>query len=258
MWATGTKLQASFEEKGNDLSFLKLDRVVRYFGGLAAINDVSFEVHKGEIVGLIGPNGAGKTTVFNVINGFYGPTKGDVFFKDNKISGLKPHKVCRHGIARTFQIVKPLQRLSVLDNVIASAFVRAGTRNKAEQIAIETLKFAHLYDDRDVISKGLPLGKRKRLEIARALATRPEMLLLDESFAGLNPSELNESIEIIRKIKERGITILIIEHHMKVIMSISDRIVVINYGEKIAEGPSEEIGNNPEVIEAYLGVAHSA
>lgn len=240
------------------MSLLRLERVIKNFGGLTAINDVSFDVKKGEIVGLIGPNGAGKTTVFNVINGFYGPSKGDVYFRDKKISGLKPHKICRLGIARTFQVVKPLQRLSVLDNVIASAFVTAHTRRRAEEIGVETLQFTNLYDDRDVISKGLPLGKRKRLEIARALATRPELLLLDESFAGLNPSELNESIEIIRKIREKGITILIIEHHMKVIMAISDRIVVINYGEKIAEGPSDEIGKNPVVIEAYLGEAHSA
>jgi len=235
------------------LSLLKLDRVVKNFGGLTAVADVSFEVNKGEIVGLIGPNGAGKTTLFNVINGFYSPTRGDVFFEEKKISGMKPHVLCRMGMARTFQIVKPLQRLSALDNVIASAFVRAKTRRKAEEIAIEVLKFTNLCEDKDVISKSLPLGKRKRLEIARALATRPKLLLLDESFAGLNPSELNESIEIIRKIKGKGITILLIEHHMKVIMSISDGIVVLNYGEKIAEGTPNEIGNNPLVIEAYLG-----
>jgi branched-chain amino acid transport system ATP-binding protein len=223
-----------------------------------AVNDVTFEVEKGEIMGLIGPNGAGKTTLFNVINGFYKPTQGDVLFRGDKVSGLKPHKLCKLGIARTFQVVKPLQRLSVLDNVIASAFVRAHTKHKAKEIALEILEFTHLQDDRDVISKGLPLGKRKRLEIARALATQPDMLLLDESFAGLNPTELNDSIEIIKNIKKKGITILIIEHHMKVIMAISDRIVVINYGEKIASGTPEEIGNNPEVIEAYLGEAHSA
>lgn len=240
------------------MSFLAMDRVTKNFGGLTAVNDVSFEVEKGEIMGLIGPNGAGKTTLFNVINGFYSPSGGDVLFKGEKISGLKPHKLCKRGIARTFQVVKPLQRLSVLDNVIASAFVRARTKQRAEEIALETLRFTHLGNDRDVISKGLPLGKRKRLEIARALATRPEMLLLDESFAGLNPSELNESIEIIKRIKAKGITVLIIEHHMKVIMSISDRIVVLNYGEKIAEGTPGEIGSNNDVIEAYLGEAHSA
>jgi branched-chain amino acid transport system ATP-binding protein len=148
--------------------------------------------------------------------------------------------------------------MSVHDNVVASAFLRAKDRKHAEEIATETLQFSGLYDDRDVISKGLPLGKRKRLEIARALATGPELLLLDESFAGLNPSELDESIGIIRKIKDRGITIMIIEHHMKVIMSISDHIVVLNYGEKIAEGTPGEIGKNPLVIEAYLGEAQSA
>jgi branched-chain amino acid transport system ATP-binding protein len=240
------------------LSFLTIDRVTKSFGGLTAVNDVSFEVKKGEIMGLIGPNGAGKTTLFNVINGFYKPTQGDVLFRDSRVSGLKPYRLCKMGIARTFQVVKPLQRLSVLDNVIASAFVRAHTKHKAEEIALETLEFTRLHDDREVISKGLPLGKRKRLEIARALATQPEMLLLDESFAGLNPAELDESIEIIRDIKKKGITILIIEHHMKVIMAISDRIVVLNYGEKIASGTPEEIGNNPDVIEAYLGEAHSA
>ena len=177
--------------------------------------------------------------MFNVVNGFFNPTKGEVFFKGKKISGLKPHQICKLGIARTFQVVKPLQRMSVLDNVIASAFLRAKNRAEADEIAVETIKFTGLDDDRDVISRGLPLGKRKKLEIARALATQPEMLLLDESFAGLNPAELDDSIEIIRKIKARGITIMIIEHHMKVIMTISDRIVVINYGQKFAEGTPE-------------------
>jgi branched-chain amino acid transport system ATP-binding protein len=162
------------------------------------------------------------------------------------------------GVARTFQVVKPLQRMSVLDNVIASAFLRVKSRAQAEETALETIRFTGLYDDRDVISKGLPLGKRKKLEIARALATQPEMLLLDESFAGLNPSELDESIGIIRQIKERGITIMIIEHHMKVIMAISDRIVVLSYGQKLAEGTPNEIGNNRLVVEAYLGEAESA
>ena len=240
------------------MSLLEVKNVSIFFGGLAAISNVSFSIQKGEILGLIGPNGAGKTTMFNVVNGFYNPTKGEVYFKDKKISGYKPYQICRLGIARTFQVVKPLQRMSVLDNVIASAFLRVKSRAQAEERAIETIKFAGLYDDRDVISKGLPLGKRKKLEIARALATQPEMILLDESFAGLNPSELDDSIGIIKKIKDRGITIMIIEHHMRVIMSISDRIVVLNYGEKIAEGTPHEIGSNPLVVEAYLGEAQDA
>jgi branched-chain amino acid transport system ATP-binding protein len=240
------------------MSLIEVINVSKHFGGLAAIRDVSFEIKSGEILGLIGPNGAGKTTLFNVVNGFYSPTKGEVSFKGKRISNLQPHEICKLGIARTFQVVKPLQRMSVLDNVVASAFLRAKNKSEAVQIASETLNFTGLYEDKDIISKGLPLGKRKKLEIARALATKPEVLLLDESFAGLNHSELNDSIEIIKKIKERGITIMIIEHHMKVIMAISDRIVVINYGEKIAEGPSQEIRNNPLVIEAYLGEAKSA
>jgi branched-chain amino acid transport system ATP-binding protein len=240
------------------MSLLEVKKVSRFFGGLAAVKDVSFEVRKGEILGLIGPNGAGKTTLFNVVNGFYPPSRGEVLFRGERISGLKPHQICRRGMARTFQVVKPLQRMSVLDNVIASAFLRSKDRAEAEALAAETLTFSGLYDDRNVISKSLPLGKRKRLEIARALATRPELLLLDESFAGLNPSELDESIGIIRRIKDKGITIMIIEHHMKVIMSISDRIVVLSYGEKLSEGTPQEIGRNPQVIEAYLGEAQSA
>jgi len=240
------------------MNLLEVKKVSRFFGGITAVKDVSFSVQQGGILGLIGPNGAGKTTLFNVVNGFYAPSRGEVSFKGETISGRKPHEICKRGMARTFQVVKPLQRMSVLDNVVASAFLRAKTRREADDIAMETLTFAGLAGDRDVISKGLPLGKRKRLEIARALATSPELLLLDESFAGLNPSELDESIGIIRKIKDRGITIMIIEHHMKVIMSISDRIVVLNYGEKIAEGSPLEIGKNPQVIEAYLGEAQSA
>ena len=235
------------------MSLLEIRNVSKRFGGLGASADISFTIEEGEILGLIGPNGAGKTTLFNIIDGFYAPTSGQVLFKGQVISGLKPHQICKLGLARTFQVVKPLQRMSVLDNVIASAFLRAKNKAEAVDIAMETLRFTGLDTDKDVISRGLPLGKRKKLEIARALATQPELLLLDESFAGLNHSELNESIEIIKNIKARGITIMIIEHHMKVIMSISDRIVVINYGQKIADGTPQEIRNNPLVVEAYLG-----
>ena len=235
------------------MSLLEVRNVSKLFGGLAASSNISFTIQKGEILGLIGPNGAGKTTLFNIVDGFYAPTKGEVLFKGQVISGLKPHQICKLGLARTFQVVKPLQRMSVLDNVIASAFLRAKNKAEAVEIAMETLRFTGLDADKDVISRGLPLGKRKKLEMARALATQPELLLLDESFAGLNHSELNESIEIIKNINARGITIMIIEHHMKVIMSISDRIVVINYGQKIAEGTPQEIRNNSLVVEAYLG-----
>jgi branched-chain amino acid transport system ATP-binding protein len=236
-------------------ALLEVRGVSRFFGGLAALSDVDFTVGKGQVLGLIGPNGAGKTTMFNVVNGFYPPSKGEVLFKGERVSGLKPHQVCRHGLARTFQVVKPLQRMSTLENVVASAFLRAGSKADAVAKAEEILKFTNLWDVRDVLSKGLPLGLRKRLEIARALATGPELLLLDEACAGLNPSELDESIAIIRKIKERGITIMIIEHHMKVIMSISDHIVVLNYGQKLAEGSPDQISHNPEVVKAYLGEA---
>lgn len=234
-------------------ALLEVRGVSRFFGGLAALTDVSFSLEKGQILGLIGPNGAGKTTMFNCVNGFYPPSRGEVFFKGERISGLKPYQICQRGMARTFQVVRPLQRMSTLDNVVASAFLRAKSKHAAVEKAEEVLKFTNLWEVRDMLSKGLPLGLRKRLEIARALATEPELLLLDEACAGLNPSELDESIAIIRRIKERGITIMIIEHHMKVIMSISDRIVVLNYGQKLAEGTPEEISRNPQVIEAYLG-----
>jgi branched-chain amino acid transport system ATP-binding protein len=240
------------------MSLLEIRGVSKQFGGLAALTEVSYEVNKGEILGLIGPNGAGKTTLFNVVNGFYPPTHGDVFFRGVKVSHLKPHQICKLGMARTFQVVRPLQRMTALDNVVASAFLRAKGKAEAKEMAIENLRFTGLYEDRNVVSKGLPLGKRKKLEITRALATRPELLLLDESFAGLNPSEQNDLIEIIRRVREKGITIMVIEHHMKVIMSISDRIVVLNYGEKIAEGNPKEIGRNPLVVEAYLGEAIDA
>jgi branched-chain amino acid transport system ATP-binding protein len=236
------------------MSLIEVKNVTKKFGGLTAMKDLSFVLNKGEILGLIGPNGSGKTTTFNVINGFYAPTSGDVYLRAKKVTALKPHVLCKLGVARTFQVVRPLQRMTVFDNVLASAFIRTKTKAEAETLVIEVLKFTRLYEDRAIVSKGLPLGKRKRLEIARALATQPEVILLDESFAGLNPTEINEQIEIVNKIRtERGVTILIIEHHMKVIMSISDRIVVLNYGRKIAEGTPGEIGRNPVVIEAYLG-----
>jgi branched-chain amino acid transport system ATP-binding protein len=236
---------------------LEVKGLTKYFGGLAAVRDLSFKVEKGQIFGLIGPNGDGKTTVFNMINGFYPPTTGEIFFKGESITGLKPNVVCKKGIARTFQVVKPLSRMTVLENVMASAFCRVNSIEEAREEALKTLEFCGLTHRKDYLAKSLTIGDRKRLEITRAMATRPEVLLLDETAAGLNPTELDQAIALIRKIRDQGVTILIVEHIMKVIMSISDRIHAINYGQTITEGTPQEVANNKAVIEAYLGEAYA-
>jgi branched-chain amino acid transport system ATP-binding protein len=235
------------------LSFFEIKNLVKQFGGLTAVNDVSFEVKKGQIFGLIGPNGSGKTTIFNLISSYYPLTSGNIIFKDQDISGFKTYKTCKSGIGRTFQVVKPLGRLSVLDNVIAAAFSAVKTKHEARDVALETLEFCSLHHRKDVLAKSLPIGDRKRLEIARAMATKPELLLLDETAAGLNPSELEGAIDLIRKIRDKGVTIIIVEHIMKVIMTISDHIHAINFGQTIAEGTPKEVASNPAVIKAYLG-----
>jgi branched-chain amino acid transport system ATP-binding protein len=234
-----------------------LKNVSKRFGGLMAVGKMTFALEKGEILGLIGPNGAGKTTIFNLINGFLPPTTGEITFQGERIDGLKPHVVCRRGLARTFQVVKPLARLTVLENVMASAFLRTDVRDEARKIALDATAFAEMEDWRGNVAGSLPLGMRKRLEMARALATKPEVILLDENFAGLNPAEVEKTIEIVKKIHASGITILIIEHNMRVIMAISHRLICINYGEKIAEGTPREVADNQQVIDAYLGVAHA-
>jgi branched-chain amino acid transport system ATP-binding protein len=236
---------------------LEVRNLTKYFGGLGAVKNLSFEVEKGKIFGLIGPNGSGKTTVFNLINGFYSPTSGGILFKGESITGFKPNVICRKGIARTFQVVKPLSRMTVLENVMASAFCRVNSLNEARKEAIKGLEFCGLIHRKDYLAKSLTIGDRKRLEISRALATRPELILLDETAAGLNPTELDQAIALIKKIRDQGITILIVEHIMKVIMSISDRIHAINYGQTITEGTPQEVANNQAVIEAYLGEAYA-
>jgi branched-chain amino acid transport system ATP-binding protein len=236
---------------------LEVRNLTKYFGGLAAVQNLSFKVEKGQIFGLIGPNGAGKTTVFNLINGFYPPNSGEVLFRGEPITGRKPNEVCKKGIARTFQVVKPLSRMTVLENVMVSAFCRVSSIQEAREEALGALEFCELTHRQDSLAKSLTIGDRKRLEIARAMATRPEVVLLDETAAGLNPAELDQAIALIRKIREKGVTILIVEHIMKVIMSISDRIHAINYGQTIAEGTPQEVANNKSVIEAYLGEAYA-
>jgi branched-chain amino acid transport system ATP-binding protein len=239
------------------MALLELKNLTKSFGGLRAVDGVSLSVEKGEIFGLIGPNGSGKTTIFNCISSFYPITSGDVIFNGSSIKGLKTHKICKLGVGRTFQVVKPLSRMTVLENITAAAFSRVNTINDAKDAALQILEFAHLVDHKDKLARSLPIGGRKRLEIARALATRPQLLLLDETAAGLTPSELDEAILLINKIRESGITILIVEHIMKVIMTISDRIHAINFGRSIAEGTPREVANNPEVIKAYLGDSYA-
>ncbi|HEY6004178.1 MAG TPA: ABC transporter ATP-binding protein [Anaeromyxobacter sp.] len=236
---------------------LRVESVSKAFGGLMAVCDVSFEMRPGEIVGLIGPNGAGKTTLFNVISGYCAPTRGRVVFQGKDVSGKPPYALAARGMGRTFQVVKPFAGLSVMENVVVAALLRRPRRAAAEQHALEVLELTGLADRAQASAASLTLAGRKRLEISKALALEPSFLLLDEVVAGLNPTEVDRTIELILALRGRGITILIVEHIMRVIMRISDRLVVLNFGEKIAEGPPPEVAANRAVIDAYLGEAHA-
>lgn len=235
---------------------LECIRVTKYFGGLAALKNVSLNINRGEIVGLIGPNGAGKTTLFNIISGVYEPTSGIIKFNGEDITGLKSHDICKKGIARTFQIVQPFLNMTALENVMIGLLYgrkHIGIR-EAKNEALRLLDFVGLKEKSNVLAKNLILAERKALEIARALATDPVLILLDEPIAGLNPVETENAIKLIRRIRDdMNITVFWVEHVMRAIMKIAERIIVLHHGEKIAEGPPDKISNNKHVIEAYLG-----
>lgn len=235
------------------MPLLELKEVNKNFGGLKAVSRVSFELNGGEILGIIGPNGAGKTTLFNVITGFLKPDSGEVWFNGEKTVGLKPHQVCKKGMVRTFQLVKPFIELTVLENVVVAALNRAKTIKEAREKALRTIELVGLREKTNTLSSGLTLGHRKRLELARTLATEPKLLLLDEVMAGLTPTEVDELIRLLKEVNHRGVTILLIEHVMRGLMALSRRVVVLNYGQKIAEGVPGEVVKNRQVIEAYLG-----
>ena len=240
------------------MKILELTKVRKSFGGIKAVEEFSLSVEEGEIFGLIGPNGAGKSTLFNCIAGVFPPTSGEIVFRGEKINNQRPWDLCRKGLARTFQIVKPFATRTVLYNVMVGAFATTDQRAEAERRALEVLRHLHLEDRKDMRAGNLTIADRKRLEIAKALATRPKLLLLDEVMAGLRPTEVDEMVAIIKRLREGGMTIFVIEHIMRAIMALSDRIAVLHFGTKIAEGPPQEMAHDERVVKAYLGEEYGA
>ncbi|MEW8979258.1 MAG: ABC transporter ATP-binding protein [Symbiobacterium sp.] len=233
---------------------LEVRNLTKTFGGLCAVRNVSFSVQKGEVLSIIGPNGAGKTTVFNLISGFHSPTEGEIRFKGEVINRLKPYQRALRGLGRTFQIVKPFPGLSILENVMVGAFARTNSVAQAREDAMRILAFVGLEGRAHLLASTLTLAGRKRLEVARALATKPDLILLDEVSAGLNPTEVEEMIGLLRRLADLGVSSVAgVEHVMQVVMTLSDRVVVLNHGEMIAEGTPQEVVNHPAVVAAYLG-----
>jgi branched-chain amino acid transport system ATP-binding protein len=238
------------------MKLLEVDNVSKAFGGVIAVNRVSFHLNRGEVLGLIGPNGAGKSTLFNIISGIFKPNTGTVRFSNKDVTGMAPYKICESGIARTFQLVKPFSRLTSLENVMVGRAYGSHPARDTREARIESeeiLAFTSLANKQARTAGMLSLVDRKRLEIARALATKPKLLLLDEMMAGLNPAELDGAIALVKTIRDSGISLIVVEHVMKVIMGISDRVIVLKAGEKIADGTPQEIVSNREVVKAYLG-----
>ncbi|MCI8464339.1 MAG: ABC transporter ATP-binding protein [Lachnospiraceae bacterium] len=232
---------------------LEIQGLSKQFGGLKAVNDFSMNVEKGEIHALIGPNGAGKTTLFNLLSGFLTPTAGKVFFDGEETTRDKPYHLCSKGLVRTYQIVQPFRGMSTLDNVMVGGFTHTNKVATAREKAVYALEVTKLAHKGTVQARSLNLCEQKRLEVARALATEPKLIMLDEVMAGLNPAEVTEVMDIVLEIRKLGITVIMIEHIMQAVMSISDNITVLSFGEKIAEGKPEEIVKNPDVISVYLG-----
>jgi branched-chain amino acid transport system ATP-binding protein len=235
------------------VSLLEARGISKRFGGVQAVSALDLTLDGGEVVGIIGPNGAGKTTAFNLLSGFLAPDAGDIRFRGRSVLGWKPHAICALGMARTFQIVRPFPRLSVLDNVLVGALARHGRAETARQCAHAVVERLGLGAKAATPASGLTLAERKRVELARALATEPVLLLLDEVMAGLNPTEIATLVGLIREIHAGGVSILLIEHNMRAVMALSQRIVVLSFGERVAEGPPAAIARHPKVIEAYLG-----
>ena len=235
------------------ITILDVKKLSKRFGGLIAVSELDMSLGQGEIVGLLGPNGAGKTTVFNMLAGYHKPDSGSILFKGNNLAEMKPFQVCALGIARTFQVTKIFRDITILDNVMVGAFQREKNTKKARSNALQILEIMGFSDQKNILSSELTASDQKRLEIARSLATRPDLMLLDEPMAGLNPAEKIALMDLLKNIREQGKTLLIVEHDMKSMMNLCDQIILLNFGKKLIEGTPEEVANDPNAIKAYIG-----